>query len=153
MHTPAPSQSPQCLPGVPRPLLLSHWDRQAPPFASSLSPEGSKACFSTPRPEGGKVASEAVNATDATAPEAGLRKVPNPHPAQAQGRLLQGPHFSVEGLPEALLMEDSPALVEQPQPDGVINNLVAKGVINLSPSIPCASKTPEPSQAPLRQLR
>lgn len=87
--------------------------------------------------------------------------VPNPHPAQGWGRrwaqgsvgapsllLLQGPHFSVEGLPEALLIEDSPALAEQTQPDGAINNLAAKGVINLSPSIPCASKTPELSQAP-----
>lgn len=65
--------------------------------------------------------------------------------------LLQGPHFSIEGLPEALLTEDSPALAEQTQPDGVINNLVAEGVISLSLSIPCARKTPEPSQAPLRQ--
>ena len=52
---------PQHLRGVPRPLLLPSKGRQVRHLLSPLSPEGSKACFSTPRPEGGNTDLEGVN--------------------------------------------------------------------------------------------
>lgn len=74
--------SPQPLPVVPRPLLLPHEDRQMLRLLNSPSPEGSRACFSTSRPEGGKAALELVTKdTEAPSPEAQLlRKSPTPLP-------------------------------------------------------------------------
>lgn len=69
--TPAPSWA-------SRPLLLSCQDRQVPHSLSSLSPEGSRGCLSTPRPEGGKAALEAVTQGTKAPPSRGRtpQKVP-----------------------------------------------------------------------------
>lgn len=109
--------SPQPLPVVPRPLLLPHEDRQMLRLLNSPSPEGSRACFSTSRPEGGKAALELVTKdTEAPllrrsssespqppCPTWGCRRSwPELHPSPLPCPL-QGPLLSSEGSPEALL--------------------------------------------------